>query len=50
VLYLNVESLEPIRAALAGWPMIVAGRTTDYGAEELVVADPAGNVVFFASH
>jgi catechol 2,3-dioxygenase-like lactoylglutathione lyase family enzyme len=49
VLYLKVDDLAPIRAALAGWPMIVAGRTTDYGAEEIVVADPAGNHIFFAA-
>jgi hypothetical protein len=49
VLYLEVAALAPIREALAGWPMIVAGRTTEYGAEEIVVADPAGNVVFFAA-
>ena len=50
VLYLEVPDLAPIRAALAGWPMIVEGRKTFYGAEELVVADPAGNRVFFSAH
>lgn len=50
VLYLEVPDLAPIRAALAGWPMIVEGRKTFYGADELVVADPAGNRVFFAAH
>jgi uncharacterized glyoxalase superfamily protein PhnB len=50
VLCLEVPDLAPVRAALAGWPMIVEGRTTFYGAEELVVADPAGNRVFFAAH
>jgi len=42
--------LEPIRAALAGWPLVVPERTTFYGAHEIIVADPAGNHVFFAAH
>ena len=49
VLYLKVASLEPIRAALTGWPKIVEGRTTFYGAHEIIVDDPAGNRIFFAA-
>ncbi|HRC56516.1 MAG: hypothetical protein IPI49_16330 [Myxococcales bacterium] len=48
-LFLEVPDLGPIRQALAGWPLIVAGRTTFYGTEEIVVADPAGNHVCFAA-
>jgi uncharacterized glyoxalase superfamily protein PhnB len=50
VLYLEVAALEPIRAALEGWPRVIPERTTFYGARELVVRDPAGHVVFFAAH
>jgi catechol 2,3-dioxygenase-like lactoylglutathione lyase family enzyme len=49
-LYLEVDDLAPIRAALAGWPLVVPERTTIYGARELIVRDPAGNAVSFASH
>ena len=47
VLYVEVSDLAPIRAALAGWPLVVPERTTPYGARELIVADPAGNHVRF---
>ncbi len=50
VLYLEVESLDPIRTALAGWPRIIDERTTFYGARELIVEAPSGHVVFFAVH
>jgi hypothetical protein len=50
VLYIEVSDLAVIRTALQGWPLVVPERTTVYGAHELIVADPAGNYVFFASH
>ena len=50
VLYVEVEHLAPIREALGATPLVVPERTTFYGARELIVRDPAGNVVFFASH
>jgi catechol 2,3-dioxygenase-like lactoylglutathione lyase family enzyme len=50
VLYLEVPDLAPIRKALAGYPTIVESRKTFYGTEEIIVADPAGNRVFFAAH
>jgi uncharacterized glyoxalase superfamily protein PhnB len=50
VLYIEVSDLAVIRAALAGWPLVVPERKTFYGAQELIVADPAGNHVFFAGH
>ena len=50
VLYIEVESLAPIRTALGDTPLVVPERTTFYGARELIVRDPAGHVVFFASH
>ena len=48
-LYIEVEELAPIRKALQGWPRVVPERTTFYGAREIIVRDPAGNLVAFAS-
>lgn len=48
-LYIEVDQLAPIREALAGWPRVIPERTTFYGAREIIVRDPAGNVVAFAS-
>lgn len=49
-LYIRVADLEPIRTALEGWPRAVPERTTFYGAREIIVHDPAGNVLSFAEH
>jgi len=43
------QPLAPIRKALAGWPLVIPERTTFYGAREIIVRDPANNVVAFAS-
>jgi len=48
-LYIEVEALAPIRKALDGWPRVVPERTTFYGAREIIVRDPAGNLIVFAS-
>lgn len=48
-LYIEVASLAPIRKALEGWPLVTPERTTFYGARELIVRDPAHNVVSFSS-
>jgi catechol 2,3-dioxygenase-like lactoylglutathione lyase family enzyme len=48
-LYIEVDKLAPIRTALKGWPLVTPERTTQYGAREIIVRDPAGNVVAFAS-
>lgn len=48
-LYIEVDKLAPIRTALKGWPLVTPERTTPYGAREIIVRDPAGNVVAFAS-
>jgi catechol 2,3-dioxygenase-like lactoylglutathione lyase family enzyme len=48
-LYVEVDELAPIRKALTGWPLVVPERTTFYGAREIIVRDPAGNLVSFAS-
>lgn len=47
-LYLEVADLAPIRRALEGVPRVVPERRTFYGADEIIVRDPAGNVVAFA--
>jgi uncharacterized glyoxalase superfamily protein PhnB len=49
-LYVQVADLAVIRTALEGWPLVVPERTTFYGAREIIVRDPAGNVVAFAAH
>jgi len=49
-LYCEVPKLAPLRTALAGVPEVVPERTTFYGAREIIVRDPAGNVVCFAEH
>lgn len=50
VLYFEVAELGPIRQALQGWPRAAPERTTFYGARELIVRDPDGHLIFFASH
>lgn len=50
MLYVTVDSLAPIREALGDWPRVLPERTTFYGAREIIVRDPAGNVLGFASH
>ena len=48
-LYIEVDQLAPIRDALTDWPRVVPERTTFYGVREIIVRDPAGNVLAFAS-
>jgi catechol 2,3-dioxygenase-like lactoylglutathione lyase family enzyme len=47
-LYLDVDDLGAIEAALAGIDYIVPKRQTFYGATEVIVREPAGHVVAFA--
>ncbi len=49
VLYISVDALEPVLAALAGAPVAVPRRTTFYGADEIFLRDPAGNVIGFSA-
>lgn len=49
-LYIHVEDLEAIKKKLSGWPRAIPDRKTFYGANEVIVQDPAGNFVFFAQH
>jgi len=48
-LFIEVDKLDPIRKALTDWPRVIPERTTFYGTREIVVRDPAGNVLTFAS-
>jgi uncharacterized glyoxalase superfamily protein PhnB len=48
VLYVHVDDLKPFEKALSGVDRIVADRRTFYGADEVLVRDPVGNVVIFA--
>ncbi len=47
-LYIEVEKLDPIIAALKGVNIVLPLRTTFYGAKEIGVKDPAGHMIVFA--
>ena len=47
-LFFEVDDLDAIAKALEGVTPVVPRRKTFYGADELIVRDPAGNVVTFA--
>jgi len=47
-LYLEVENLEAIKAAVKGAEVYLPERTTFYGAKEIGVKDPAGHFITFA--
>lgn len=47
-LYINVDNLEEVITALKGVPPVIPRRKTFYGEDELIVREPAGNVVTFA--
>ncbi len=47
-LYLEVEDLEALALLLQGAPVVQAKRRTAYGAQELWVKEPGGNVIAFA--
>ena len=47
-LFIEVDDLEEVMTALAGVKPVVPRRTTFYGADELIVRDPAGNAITFA--
>lgn len=48
VLFVTVDDLDAVQRALEGIEPVVPRRTTFYGADELIVREPAGNVVTFA--
>lgn len=47
-LFIEVENLDAVERALEGIRPIVPRRRTFYGADEVIVREPAGNVVTFA--
>lgn len=47
-LYIEVNDLDAIEELVAGAPVVINRRKTFYGAEELGVREPAGNVVTFS--
>ncbi len=48
MLFVEVDDLDAVERALRGIEPVTPRRTTFYGAEELIVREPAGNVVTFA--
>ncbi len=49
LLFLEVDAVDPVEAAMAGVEVVVPRRTTFYGMDELFVRAPCGTVVGFAS-
>jgi hypothetical protein len=49
ILYLSVAALDPVIEALAGAPVTVPRRKTFYGADEIFLLDPSGNVIGFSA-
>ncbi|HET6639427.1 MAG TPA: VOC family protein [Gemmatimonadota bacterium] len=47
-LYIEVEDLSAIEEAVAEYELLVPRRKTFYGAEEIFLREPGGNVVGFA--
>ena len=48
LLFMEVADLDAVEAALGDVQPVVPRRKTFYGADELIVREPAGNVVTFA--
>jgi hypothetical protein len=47
-LFIEVDDLDAVERALEGVEQVVPRRKTFYGAEEIFVREPAGNIVGFA--
>lgn len=47
-LFIEVDDVDAIDHILAGENYVIPRRTTFYGADEVIVREPAGNVVAFA--
>ena len=50
LLYIDVDDLDATAKKLEGIPLLVPRRTTFYGAHEIGVREPGGNVVLFSQH
>jgi hypothetical protein len=46
--YIEVSDIDDVERRLAGWDVVVPRRTTFYGATEIGVREPAGNLIVFA--
>jgi hypothetical protein len=46
--YIEVEDIDDVERRLAGWDVVVPRRTTFYGATEIGVREPGGNLIVFA--
>lgn len=47
-LFVEVDDLDAIERAVEGFDVVVPRRSTFYGAEEIYVREPGGNIVGFA--
>jgi uncharacterized glyoxalase superfamily protein PhnB len=47
-MYIEVSDIDDVERRLAGWDVVVPRRTTFYGATEIGVREPAGNLIVFA--
>lgn len=47
-LYVEVDKLDEVIAAMKGVPLVLPLRTTFYGANEIGIKDPAGHMIVFA--
>lgn len=47
-IFIEVENVDAFDDALGGIERVLPRRTTDYGADEVVVREPGGNIVVFA--
>jgi len=48
ILFIEVDDIDAIQAAMAGADIVVPRRSTFYGAEEIFVREPGGHIVGFA--
>ena len=48
ILFLEIEDLSAIEAAVGDYETVVPRRKTFYGAEEIFVREPGGNIIGFA--
>jgi hypothetical protein len=48
VLYIEVDDLDDVERRLEGVPHVIPRRKTFYGADELLVREPGGNLVTFS--
>ena len=49
-LYIEVAELDPVIGQLEGAEIVVSRRKTSYGADEIFVREPGGNIIGFAAH